>query len=264
MARQARRAAQSVWISEPGDPVSGLRLGAALRLPAAPCRQAAAAAAGAGLRLDDDVRLEYYRLQKISEGSIALGSGDGAALDGPTEVGSGAAHEEEVPLSRLIDIVNRRFGADFNEADQLFFDQIVEAAVADDELRQTAAVNPESKFELVFRDLIDRLFTERMDQNEEIFVRYMNEAPFKEVVTEWLASQAFRPLRDTDRAGGRRNRGACGSSPAGPWRARGRAKPSWCSSATPWTPRPAPATPSSATTACGLPPAIPGATGGSP
>ena len=65
--------------------------------------------------------------------------------------------------------------------------------------RQTAAVNPESKFELVFRDLIDRLFTERMDQNEEIFVRYMNEAPFKEVVTEWLASQAYRRLRDTER-----------------------------------------------------------------
>ena len=155
---------------------------------------------GPAYDFDDDVRLEYYRLQKISEGSIALGSEEGAALDGPTEVGSGAVHEEEVPLSRLIDIVNRRFGADFNEADQLFFDQIVEAAVADDELRQTAAVNPESKFELVFRDLIDRLFTERMDQNEEIFVRYMNEAPFKEVVTEWLASQAFRRLRDTDRA----------------------------------------------------------------
>ena len=151
---------------------------------------------GPAYDFDDDVRLEYYRLQKIGEGSIALGSDDGRTLDGPTEVGSGAVHEEEVPLSRLIDILNQRFGADFNEADQLFFDQIVEAAAADDELRQTAAVNPESRFELVFKGLIDRLFTERMDQNEEIFVRYMNEAPFKEVVTEWLASQAYRRLQD--------------------------------------------------------------------
>ena len=147
---------------------------------------------------DDDVRLEYYRLQKISEGSIALGSGDARALDGPTEVGSGVAHEESVPLSRLIDVVNDRFGTDFNDADQLFFEQIVEAAVADDELRQTAAVNPETKFELVFKSLIERLFVERMDQNEEIFVRYMNDPSFKEVVSEWLSSQAYRRLRDAE------------------------------------------------------------------
>ena len=157
---------------------------------------------------DDDVRLEYYRLQKISEGSIALGSSDARTLDGPTEVGSGVAHEESVPLSRLIDIVNDRFGTDFNEADQLFFEQIVEAAVADDELRQTAAVNPETKFELVFKNLIERLFVERMDQNEEIFVRYMNDPSFKEVVSEWLSSQAYHRLRDV--AQGRRGAGGCG------------------------------------------------------
>ena len=155
---------------------------------------------GPGYDFDDDVRLEYYRLQKISEGSIALGTGDARALDGPTEVGTGVAHEESVPLSRLIDIVNERFGTDFNEADQLFFDQILEAAVADDELRQTAAVNPESKFELVFRNLIERLFVERMDQNEDIFVRYMNDASFKAVVSEWLSSQAYQRLREAGRA----------------------------------------------------------------
>ena len=38
--------------------------------------------------------------------------------------------EEAVPLSRLIDVVNDRFGTDFNQADQLFFDQIIEAAIS--------------------------------------------------------------------------------------------------------------------------------------
>ena len=75
---------------------------------------------------------------------------------------------QPVPLSQLIDIVNERFGTDFNPADQLFFDQIVEAAVADDALRQAAAVNPGDKFELVFKNLLENLFVERMDQNEEI------------------------------------------------------------------------------------------------
>ena len=155
---------------------------------------------GPAYDFDDDVQLEYYRLQKISEGSISLGDGTARALDGPTEVGSGAAHEQSVPLSQLIDVVNERFGTDFNQADQLFFDQIVEAAVADDELRQTAAVNPESKFGLVFKNLIERFFVERMDQNEEIFVRYMNDMSFQNVVTDWMASEAFRRLRsESDR-----------------------------------------------------------------
>ncbi len=158
---------------------------------------------GPAYRFDDEVRLEYYRLQKISEGSIRLGEGDAArALDGPTEVGGGAAREEAAPLSQLIHVVNERFGTDFNEADQLFFDQIVEAAVSDDALRETAAVNPESRFELVFGKLIERLFTERMDQNEEIFIRYMNDEPFREEVSAWMASEAYRRLRPELRAGG--------------------------------------------------------------
>ena len=86
---------------------------------------------GPAYRFDDEVRLEYYRLQKISEGSISLGDGEARPLDGPTEVGSGLVRPQPVPLSQLIDIVNERFGTDFNQSDQLFFDQIVEAAMTD-------------------------------------------------------------------------------------------------------------------------------------
>lgn len=150
---------------------------------------------GLTYHFDDDVRLEYYRLQKISEGSISLTDGDATPLDGPTEVGSGLLRAEDVALSQLIDLVNDRFGTDFNQADQLFFDQMVEAAVTDSGLRQAATVNPEDKFELVFRNLLERLFVERIDQNEEIFVRYMNDAPFRDVISGWMASQAYQRLR---------------------------------------------------------------------
>ena len=153
---------------------------------------------GPAYRFDDEVRLEYYRLQKVSEGSISLGDGEARPLDGPTEVGSGLARPEAVPLSQLIDIVNERFGTDFNQADQLFFDQIVEAAVADDGLRQAAEVNPDDKFELVFKGLLESLFVERMDQNEEIFVRFMNDESFRKIVTAWMASEAYRRLRSDE------------------------------------------------------------------
>jgi type I restriction enzyme R subunit len=155
-------------------------------------------ATGAGYQFDDEVKLEYYRLQKISEGSITLKDGEAQKLDGPSEVGSGALHEQAVPLSQLIDVVNERFGTDFNQADQLFFDQIVEAAMGDDGLRRAASVNPGDKFELLFKSVLERLFVDRMDQNEDIFVRFMNDVPFQKVVTTWMADEAYHRLRAND------------------------------------------------------------------
>lgn len=152
---------------------------------------------GPSYQFDEEVRLEYYRLQKISEGSISLSEGASRRLDGPSEIGSAVLREEPVPLSRLIDIVNDRFGTDFNSADQLFFDQIIAAAIADTALKQAAVVNPGDKFELVFKNLLEALFVERMDQNEEVFARFMNDRSFQKVVTGWLSTEAYRKLRNS-------------------------------------------------------------------
>jgi hypothetical protein len=37
-----------------------------------------------------------------------------------------------------------------------------------------------------------------MDQNEDIFVRFMNDANFQKVVTAWMAAEAYRRLRSGD------------------------------------------------------------------
>ncbi len=129
---------------------------------------------GPGYQFDEEVELDYYRLQKISEGSISLGDGAAKPLDGPREVGTGMVRDEDVALSSLIDIINERFGSELTEADQLFFDQLAEAAVLDDALRRAAEANPADKFQLVFREALESLFIERMDLNEELFTNYMS------------------------------------------------------------------------------------------
>ena len=149
---------------------------------------------GPGYTFDDDVRLEYYRLQKISEGSIELNYGKAQALDGPKEVGTAMMRDENVALSQLINVLNERFGTDFNDADQLFFDQFVVAAVQSDELQQAAQANPVDKFELVFSRLLESLIVDRMDQNEAIFARFMNDAAFRRDVTAWLNAQVYEQL----------------------------------------------------------------------
>jgi len=146
---------------------------------------------------DDDVYLEYYRLQKISEGSIDLREGYARPLDGPKDAGTVALHESAVALSQVIDVINDRFGTDFNQADQLFFDQLIEAAASSEELQQAAKVNSVEKFSLLFHRLLESLFVERMDQNEEIFARYMNDPAFQKIISTLLSAEVYQRLAGT-------------------------------------------------------------------
>lgn len=155
---------------------------------------------GPGYQFDEEVELDYYRLQKISEGSISLSEGYAKPLDGPREVGTGMVREDNVPLSRLIDVINERFGGELNEADQLFFDQLAEAAVNDESLRRAAGVNSVDKFQLVFRQALESLFIERMDLNEELFTNYMGNRDLQEVVSKWLGEQVYRRVSSSSEA----------------------------------------------------------------
>ena len=50
--------------------------------------------------------MEYYRLQKIKEGSIDLITGEAGELNGMSEAGIKRAKEEKAPLSEIIDVLN--------------------------------------------------------------------------------------------------------------------------------------------------------------
>ena len=149
---------------------------------------------GPGYQFDEEVELDYYRLQKISEGSISLNEGYARPLDGPREVGSGMVRDDHLSLSRLIDIINQRFGGELNDADQLFFDQIAEAASQNESLQKAAEVNSRDKFQLVFRQVLESLFIERMELNEELFTDYMGKPEMQELISRWLGSQVYDRL----------------------------------------------------------------------
>ncbi|GAA4355952.1 DEAD/DEAH box helicase family protein [Hymenobacter saemangeumensis] len=154
----------------------------------------------AAYNFDEEVRLQFFRLQKIGEGSIALSGVAAQPLHGPVATGTGSVVEEPLALSRLIDVVNERFGTEFNEGDQLFFDQIVEVALRSDVLRQAAQANPSDKFALVFGAMLETLFIERMDQNVDIFSRYMSDGIFQSTVGSWLALDVYKRLQQLAKA----------------------------------------------------------------
>ena len=149
---------------------------------------------------DDEVSLKYYRLQEISKGSIDLEAGKGGDISGPTEIGTGQIHGEQIELSKLIDTLNDRFGTDFKLADQLFFDSVLEDAVADSSLRQAALANSLENFSYVFLKALEGLFVDRMEQNEEITAKYLNEKDFRDAVGQTLLKQVYEEIRRRDQA----------------------------------------------------------------
>ncbi|MEZ0332118.1 MAG: type I restriction endonuclease subunit R [Methylophilaceae bacterium] len=149
-----------------------------------------------GYQFDEEVDLEYYRLQKISEGSISLNEGHTKPLDGPTSLGSGLIRQDEkVYLSKLIDIMNEIFGSELNDADQLFFDQISESAISNDFLNQAAKVNSFSKFQILFNQTLESMFVERMDLNEELFNIYINNSDAQKTISKWLAEDVYQKIQ---------------------------------------------------------------------
>lgn len=148
------------------------------------------------LHLDDEVALEYYRLQKIKEGSIELQKGEEGEISGTTEAGLKRAKDEEALLSEIINLLNDRFGTEFEEADKLFFDQ-VEAELMEDETLQTQArVNKIDTFKFAFNDkFIDKLIG-RMDQNQEIFEKILEDKMFGDLVKELMMKKIYKQLNE--------------------------------------------------------------------
>jgi type I restriction enzyme, R subunit len=146
---------------------------------------------------NEDVALKYYRLQRtLNNTALGLEPGKPVPVSGPTDVGTGVIHPTPIELSKLIDILNERFGTEFKPGDQFFFDSIQEDAVRDGSLREAAVANTMENFGYVFRKALENLFIDRMGQNEEITAKFMNEADFKEAVSSHLMQQVYDQLRN--------------------------------------------------------------------
>jgi len=147
----------------------------------------------ARLKLDDEVALEYYRLQKIEEAKIALEPAGEWEIPPTKEAGIRRPKDEEkAPLSEIIQTLNERFGTDFKEADRLFFEQIVEDCVRDEDLGTQARANTYENFKYPFEDTYKDKVIDRMDQNQEMFNKLMEEGDFSTLVFNAIMKEVYK------------------------------------------------------------------------
>ncbi|OOF78905.1 restriction endonuclease subunit R [Rodentibacter caecimuris] len=138
--------------------------------------------------LSKDVVLYFYKLQKRSEGKILLGEGNAEPLKGATDVGTVRADATD-ELSNMVQEINNVYGTQFTIADQLFFEQIIEDALANEEIIGAAKNNTLESFTVYFADkLLDLLF-KRMQGNEDISNQVMSDGSLRSRVVKRLAKQ---------------------------------------------------------------------------
>jgi len=154
-------------------------------------------AGGKRVEFDDELALQYYRLEKIEEGKIELDE-SGGEVSVPTETGTRSQEDDEVELSTLVERINEALGTEFTEADQLLLDQVKEDALENKHLRQAAKVNSEDNFALEFDKRLTKLMIDRRNQNQELFQKFMDNDEVQDIITEHLRKAVYEASQESE------------------------------------------------------------------
>jgi type I restriction enzyme R subunit len=147
-------------------------------------------------KLGDEVSLEYYRLQKIAEQNIVMDPLGEYGLDGKNEAGIRIVDKEELAaLSEIINVLNKKFQTEFNDADKLFFDQIEAELILDEKLGVQARTNSIENFKYGFDDVFLEKLIGRMEQNQDIFSKMMDDKEFGGLVKDYMLKRVYDQLK---------------------------------------------------------------------
>jgi type I restriction enzyme R subunit len=156
---------------------------------------------GGRLDLGAEIELTHLRIERTSEGAITPDKGIGdlkAIYDGRGP----EAEEQKEHLSKIVEVLNERFGTTLGTADQLFFDQMEASWLADEHLVDQARANPLDNFRLVFNEKFISTMVSRMDDNEDLFKRVLDDREFQAAVMEHYLRRVFERARGLAKSNG--------------------------------------------------------------
>lgn len=148
------------------------------------------------LDLGAEVELTHLRHQVTFSGTLSLTSEIGEVR---SFFGEGKGSQQELDmehLSSIVEILNDRFGTDLTDVDKLLLDQFEESWVADDELSDQAQNNTIDNFKLVFdRKFLQTIIT-RVDANDEIYKKILDDEDFRATIGEFYLRKVYERLRE--------------------------------------------------------------------
>jgi type I restriction enzyme R subunit len=145
--------------------------------------------ADAGLDLGSEVELTHLRNEGISSGSISL---DPATHGEVATIYSGAGSQhrpDEEPLSKIIALLNERFGTSWSLQDRVFYDVVADKVAAQPAIQQAAAVNTPENFKIVLtKAFVDQVIAQ-MATSEDMALKLIDNDDMRDAVVA-----AYLPL----------------------------------------------------------------------
>ena len=145
--------------------------------------------------LTNKLKLEFYKLEKVFDGSISLNPiEDDETLKNPKTVSSpDKKEEEEETLDVLIKKINDRFKGKFDDGDRVIVETIFEKCKKDEKMRSYAQNNDEEVFsQSIFPEMFSKMAQECYMQSMNSFSKLFANKEFYRSIMEEIAREAFR------------------------------------------------------------------------
>ena len=146
--------------------------------------------------LDNQVKLEYYRLEKTFEGAIALEEKP-TALEPAKTKKAVTMNTKKDPLDVVIETINETYKGSFTEADRVLIGTLREKLLADKKLRKAAKVDGQQIFEKnVFPKIFDQTAQASYIESTETYTKLFEDTAKYNAIMVALAKELYRELRN--------------------------------------------------------------------
>lgn len=147
-----------------------------------------------GVDITDKVLLEYYKLEKKTEGAIAL-EGENQGVDIIVGGGGKVAEETMDYLSMIIDNLNKKHGTTFSESEKLAIAQIRSNLREDKDLELKAQVNSYDVFKHAFEPRFLDGVIQEYDKNQEFYGKILKDEKFRKSFMELLMLDTYSSFK---------------------------------------------------------------------
>lgn len=146
------------------------------------------------VNLNDELLLEYYKLQKTSDGAINLEPKGGVEIPPVDGSSGGGIEKEEDSLSEIIKKFNDKFNTEFTEQDKVLA-QLKADIVRNPQMVNTAQSGDKTAFKTLYEKEFEQIAVERYEQNDSFFKELFENADRLKFIKELLLADIYNELR---------------------------------------------------------------------
>lgn len=148
------------------------------------------------VNLNDALVLEYYKLQKTSDGKITLEEGEGSALEPIGEKTARGRDKEKSPLSEILEKFNKKFATQFTEQDKVLA-QLKADMLQDRNIVQSAKKGDRTLFTALYDKQFRNIVMDRYEQNDEFFQTLFKDEEKLNFIKKMLLENLYNDLRNS-------------------------------------------------------------------